>query len=125
MYEENTKIYNHLIVLIVMVSKLEAIGVKIDDKEKTLWFIWSPSSSYEHMKPIMMNEKAIVVFLEVTSELFTEERRLSGGGGGSNVSFENSTLTIDTRKRNFKKKNIICWVMNNLGILQEIIKKVE
>ena len=48
--------------------------------------------------------KEIVGFLEVISKLFFKERRVIDSGG--NVSFEDSTLTVDNGKRN-SKKNII------------------
>ena len=75
--EEYTKISDHLSTLNEIVSKLEAIGVAIEDEDKTLRLIWSLSAIYEHMKPILMYEKKTIVFLEVTSKLFSEERRLS------------------------------------------------
>ena len=103
---EFRKISNHLFVLNNMFFKLEAIGVKINDEDKTLRFIWFLPSSYEHMKPIMMCEKKIVVFSKVTSKLFFEERKVSDGK--SNVSFKDSALAVNNRKKNSKKKNIIC-----------------
>ena len=57
------------------------------------------------MKPILMYGKESLVFSEVTSKLFSEEKRLSGSGG--NVSFEDSVLVVENGRRN-SKKNVIC-----------------
>ncbi|PON89231.1 hypothetical protein TorRG33x02_150940 [Trema orientale] len=103
---EGTKISDHLSVLNSIVSELEVIGVKIEDEDKALRFIWSLPPSYEHMKPILVYGKETVVFSEIISKLLSEERRLMGGG--SNVPSEGSTLAVDTRKKNSEKKNVIC-----------------
>ncbi|PON86199.1 Zinc finger, CCHC-type [Trema orientale] len=110
---EGTKIFDHLSVLNSIVSKLEAIGVNIEDEDKALRFIWSLPPFYEHIKPILVYGKETVVFSEVTSKLLSEERRLMGGG--SNVPSESSALAVDTRKKNSEKKNIICWGCRQFG----------
>ena len=103
-HERGTKFSDKLSVLNDIISKLETIRVKIDDEDKALRVIYALPSSYEHMKPILMYGKETVVFLEVTSELFSEERRLSSGGG--NVLPKDSTLAVDNGK-GYSKKNII------------------
>ncbi|PON35936.1 hypothetical protein PanWU01x14_332220 [Parasponia andersonii] len=102
---EGTKIYDHLSVLNGIVSELEAIGVKNEDEDKAMRFIWSLPPSYEHMKPILVHKKKIVVYSEVTSKLLFEEKRLTGGG--SNVLPKGSDLAVDTRKKNSMKMNVI------------------
>ncbi|PON68556.1 hypothetical protein PanWU01x14_095270 [Parasponia andersonii] len=59
---EGTKISDHLCVLNSIVSELEAIGVKIEDEDKALRFIWSLPPSYEHMKPILVHGKETIVY---------------------------------------------------------------
>ncbi|PON42219.1 Zinc finger, CCHC-type [Trema orientale] len=110
---EGTAILDHLSVLNVIVSELEAIRVKTDDEDKALRLIWSLPSSYEHMKPILMYKKETVIFSEVTSKLFSKERRLSNGG--NSASSECSALMVDTKRRNFMKKNIIYWTCRQAG----------
>ena len=110
--EEGTKISDHLSTLNEIVSKLEAIGVAIEDEDKTLQLIWSLSVTYEHMKPILMYEKETVVFSEVTSKLLFEERRL---GGEKKSSLQKSALVVEGWK---KKKNSIkrvCWTCGQSG----------
>ncbi|PON43110.1 hypothetical protein PanWU01x14_276620 [Parasponia andersonii] len=94
---EGMKISDHLNVLNGIVSELEAIGVKVEDEDKALRFIWFFLPSYEHMKPILVHRKETVVYSEVISKLLSEERRLTGGG--SNVLPEGSALTVDTLGR--------------------------
>ena len=60
--KEGINFFDHLSNLNGIVSELEAIGVKIDDEDKTLLLIWFLSSSYEYMKPILMYEKETLVF---------------------------------------------------------------
>ena len=101
---EGTKISDHLSILNSIVSKLEAIGVKIDDEDKALRIIWSLPPSYEHMKPILIYGKEIVNFAKVTGKLLSEERRLKSGG---NSSSENSVLVASNGKKN-SMKNFVC-----------------
>ena len=70
--KEGTKVSDDLSVLNDIISKLEAIEVRIDNENKALGFIWFLPSSYEHMKPILMYGKGTVVVSEVTSKLFSE-----------------------------------------------------
>ena len=58
------------------ISNLETIGVVIFDEDKALRLIWSLLTSYEHMKPISMYEKDIVIYSKVTTKLLSEEGRL-------------------------------------------------
>ncbi|PON56879.1 hypothetical protein TorRG33x02_294980 [Trema orientale] len=118
---EGTKISDHLSVLNGIVSELEAIGVKIEDEDKALRFIWSIPPSYEHMKPILVHGKETVIFSEVTSKLLSEERRLTGGG--SNVPSKGSALAINSRKKNSGKKNVICWGYRQSGHLKKKLSK--
>ena len=90
--EEGTKISDHLSTLNEIVSELEAIGVAIEDEDKALRLIWSLSATYEHMKPILMYGKETVVFSEITSKLFSEERRL---GSEKKSSFQESALVVE------------------------------
>ena len=55
---------------------------------------------------LILYRKKIVVFSEVTSKLFFEEKRQSDNGG--NVSSEDLALAVDTGKGN-SKNNVICW----------------
>lgn len=77
---EDTKISDHLAILSCIVSELKVIGTKIKDEGETLQFIWTLPSSYEHMKPIIMYEKETSDFVEVISELLSEERSLNNEG---------------------------------------------
>ena len=67
---EGTKISDHLSILNSIVSELEAIGVKIDDEDKALRFIWSLPPSYEHMKPILMYRKETINLLKLPVNSF-------------------------------------------------------
>ena len=103
---EGTIISDHLSVFNEIVSELESIGVKIDDEDKALRLIWSLSSSYKHMQPILMYGKETVIFSEVTSKLIFAEKRLKNG---DEKSLEDSALVVKGKwKQNFKKKGI-CW----------------
>ena len=93
---EGTIMSDHLSVLNGIVSELETMGVKLDDEDIALRLIWSLPSSYEHMKPILIHGKEKIIFSEITSKLFSEEKRLSGG---NNVSPENSALVADGWKK--------------------------
>ncbi|KAL9459724.1 hypothetical protein AB3S75_003012 [Citrus x aurantiifolia] len=75
---EGTKIFDHLSVLNGIVSELDAIGVKIEDGDKTLRLLWSLPTSYKHMLPTLMYGKETIDLEEVTNPLLSEERRLSG-----------------------------------------------
>ena len=88
---EGTTISDHLSVLNGIVSKLETLGVKMDDEDKALRLILSLPSSYEHMKPILIHGKEKIFFSKVTSKLLSEERRLSGR---QNSTPENLALVV-------------------------------
>lgn len=60
--KNGTKSFDHLRVLNDIVYELEAIWIKIDAEEETLWFIWTLPSFYEHMKIILIYRMEIVVF---------------------------------------------------------------
>ncbi|KAL4583041.1 hypothetical protein LXL04_007605 [Taraxacum kok-saghyz] len=72
----DTKFSDHLSVLNNIVSELEAIEVKVEDEDKALRLILSLSSSYEHMKPILMYGKETLKYADVTGKLLSEEKRL-------------------------------------------------
>ncbi|PON87854.1 hypothetical protein TorRG33x02_163990, partial [Trema orientale] len=110
---EGMKISDHLNILNGIVSKLEAIGVKIQHEDKALRFIKSLPPSYEYIKPILVHGKETVVFSEVISKLLSEERRLTGGR--SNIPYEGSALAVITGKKNSVKKNVICWGCGQSG----------
>ena len=55
----------------------EGIRVVIFDEDKALRLIWYLPTSYEHMKPILMYGKDMVIYSKVTTKLLSEERRLS------------------------------------------------
>ena len=74
--EEDTRISDHLSILNGIISDLEAIGVVISDEDKALCLIWSLPTSFEHMKPILMYGKDMVIYSKVTTKLLCEERRL-------------------------------------------------
>ncbi|KAL4565087.1 hypothetical protein LXL04_029170 [Taraxacum kok-saghyz] len=76
----DTKISDHLSVLNNIVSELEAIGVKVEDEDKTLRLILSLPSSYEHMKPILMYGKETLKYADVIGKLLSEEKRLESSG---------------------------------------------
>lgn len=88
--DEHTKVSDHLSVLNVIVSKLETIGVNIDDEDKTLRLIWPLSSSYEPIKPLLIYGKKTLSFEEVDSKIISEERKLKG----ENNSSSNSVLIV-------------------------------
>ena len=72
---EHTEISDHLSLLNSIVSKLETIGIKIDDETKALRLIWSLPSSYEHIKPVLIYRKETLSFEEVFSKIISKERR--------------------------------------------------
>ncbi|PON34616.1 hypothetical protein PanWU01x14_342820 [Parasponia andersonii] len=75
------------------------------------------------MKPFLVHGKNTVVYSEVISKLLSEERRLTGSG--SNVSSESSALTVDIRKKNSMKKNVIYWGCGQSGHLKRNCQKGE
>ncbi|CAL5195707.1 unnamed protein product [Lathyrus oleraceus] len=97
--DEQLKVYDHLSVFNGIVSKLETIGIKIIDEDKSLRLIWSISSSYEHIKYVLIYGKKTLSFDEVASKLIFEERRLKGGDNTSS----NSVLVA--KGRTYVKKN--------------------
>ncbi|CAK8573792.1 unnamed protein product [Lathyrus sativus] len=111
--DEHTKVSDHLSVLNGIVSKLETIGVKIDDEDKDMRLIWSLPSSYEHIKPVLIYGKKTLSFQEVDSKIIYEERRLKGEENTSS----NSVLVA--RGRSYVKKNnemgVRCWKCGKLG----------
>ena len=110
--EEGIKISNHLSILNEIVSELKAIGVTIEDENKALQLIWSFSTTYEHLKLILMYRKETVVFSEVTNKLISEERRLSGEKKSSLLE---SALAVEgwKKKKNFMKR--VCWTCGQFG----------
>ncbi|KAL4579294.1 hypothetical protein LXL04_015435 [Taraxacum kok-saghyz] len=68
----DTKISDHLSFLNNIVSELEAISVKVEDKDKAWRLILSLPSSYEHMKPILMYGKETLKYADVTGKLLSE-----------------------------------------------------
>lgn len=110
--EAGTKISDHLSALNGIVSELEAIRVKINDKDKALRLIWSLPSTYEHIKPILMYGKEIMSFTEVTSKLISEESRL----GGQNIPSDNMEIVTENGKRgNSMRKKVTCWNRGQTG----------
>lgn len=59
------------------------------------------------MKPILIHEKKKIIFLKVTSKLFSEERRL---GSKNNGSPENSVMVAvgNEKLKNSMKKKVLC-----------------
>ncbi|CAL5192959.1 unnamed protein product [Lathyrus oleraceus] len=106
--DEHTKVSDHLSVLHGFVSELETIGVKIDDEDKSLRIIWYLSSSYEHIKPVLIYGKKTLSFEEFFSNIISEERRLKGGENTSS----NSMLVASEEKN---EMGVICWKYGKLG----------
>ena len=79
---------------------------------KALRLIWSLSATYEHMKPILMYEKETVVFLEVTSKLFSEERRL---GSEKKSSLQEFALAVEGWKKKKNSMKRVCWTCGQSG----------
>ncbi|KAL9451112.1 hypothetical protein AB3S75_012792 [Citrus x aurantiifolia] len=116
---EGTKIYDHLSVLNGIVTELEAIGVKIEDKDKALRLLWSLPTSYKHLLHTLMYGKETMDLEEVTSTPLLEEKRLSGG---SNEASDDSALIVGNwKKNNSKKESTGC--ANNQGTLKGIVRK--
>ncbi|KAL9459870.1 hypothetical protein AB3S75_003136 [Citrus x aurantiifolia] len=104
---EGTKFFDHLSVLNGIVSKLEAIRVKIEDEDKALRLLWSLPSSYKHKLPTLMYQKEIIDLEEVTSTLLLEERRLSSD---NTETTDVSTLAVvGNWKKDKSKKKGVCW----------------
>ncbi|CAL5187691.1 unnamed protein product [Lathyrus oleraceus] len=102
--DEHTKVFDHISVLNGIISELETIGVKIYNEDKALRLIWSFTSSYEHIKLVLIYGKETLSFEEVASKIFSEERRLKGEENTSS----NSLLVA--RGRSYVKKN------NEIGV---------
>ena len=49
--------------------KFEATGIKIDDEDKVLQFVWFLPSFYERLKHVLMYTKETLIFLLVISKL--------------------------------------------------------
>ncbi|XP_050898059.1 ubiquitin carboxyl-terminal hydrolase 9 [Lathyrus oleraceus] len=73
----NIHVSDHLSVLYGIVSELETIGVKIDDEDKDLRLMLSLSSSYEHIKPVLIYGKESLSFEEVSSKIEGEDNTSS------------------------------------------------
>ena len=99
--EEGTRISNHMSILNGIISNLEAIGVVISDEDKALLLTWSLPTSYENMKSILMHGKDTVIYLEVTTKLLSEERRL---GSEKNVSTVENALVVRKGRRRTSEK---------------------
>ena len=63
----------------------EGIRVVIFDEDKALRLIWSLPTSYEHMKPILMYGKDMVIYSKVITKLLYEKRRLSSEKNASAI----------------------------------------
>ena len=74
---------------------------------------WSLPSSYEHIKPVLVDGKETLSFEEVAIKITSEERRLKGEENTSS----NSVLVA--RGRSYVKKNnktdVRCWKYGKLG----------
>ena len=108
--EEGTRISDHLSILNGIISYLDAIGVVISEEDKALHLMWSLPTSYEHMKPILMYRKYTVFYLEVTTKLQSEEKRL---GSEKNASTVKNALVVKEGKKNFGK--VVYWVRGQFG----------
>ncbi|KAF6170559.1 hypothetical protein GIB67_031967 [Kingdonia uniflora] len=87
---EGTSVGDHLGSFNGIVSKLESIGVKVEDEYKAVQLIWLLPSSFKHLQPTLMYGKETFNFEEVTSMLLSEERRLKG----SESFGKNSTMVV-------------------------------
>ena len=117
--DEGTRISNHLSILNGIISDLEAIGVVISDKDKALCLIWSLSTSYKHMKSILMYRKVIVIYSKVTTKLLSEERRFGSDKNTSTI--ENALVVKEGKKKNFGK--IVRWVCGQSRRIKKNCKK--
>ena len=113
---EGTKISDHLSILNGIVSELEAIGVKNEDKDKALRLLWSLLTSYKHLLPTLMNGKKTVDLEEFISTLLLEEIRLSSENTeNKNVS---ALAVVGNLKKNNSKKKGVCWGCGQSGHLK-------
>ncbi|KAL4591499.1 hypothetical protein LXL04_004467 [Taraxacum kok-saghyz] len=99
-----------------IVSELEAIGVKVEDEDKALRLILSLSSSYEHMKPILMYGKDTLKYADVTGKLMSEEKRLESSSHTS--SSERMFLVCGKEKKKFSQKTPVCWRYGQFGYVK-------
>ena len=102
-----------------IISDLEAIRAMISYEDKALRFIWSLPTSYEHMKPILMYGKDMVIYLEVTTKLLSEERRLDSDKNASTI--ENALVVKEGKKKNFGK--VVFWVCGQSGHIKKTCTK--
>ncbi|KAF6169450.1 hypothetical protein GIB67_021453 [Kingdonia uniflora] len=115
--DKGTSIGDHLSSLNEIVSELESIGVKVEDEDKVLQFIWSHLSTFKHLQPTLMYGKETLSLEEVTSTLLSEGRRLKG----SESLGENSIMVIrlqseERYKSKFgKRTNKLATVTSNDG----------
>ena len=103
--EDGTRISDHLSILNEIILDLEAIGVVIFDEDKEFRLIWSLSTSYEHMKPILMYRKDTMIYSEVTTKLLYEERGLSIKKNASTV--ENALVVKEGKKKELRKSSML------------------
>ncbi|KAJ0834198.1 putative RNA-directed DNA polymerase [Helianthus annuus] len=108
----DTKFSDHLSVLNNIVSELEAIGVKVEDEDKALRLILSLTSSYEHMKPILMYGKETLKYADVTEKLLSEEKRRGSSG---HTSSEGTVLICGNGKKKHPQKIPVCWKCGQSG----------
>ena len=113
----DTKISDHLSILNNIVSKLEAIRVKMEDENKTLRLVLSLPSSYKHMKPILMYGKETLKFTDVTSKLLSEEKRMEGS---NTTSSEGTVLVTRQGKKKNSGRNLTCWKCGQSGHVKSI-----
>jgi len=114
--DEGTKISDHLSTLNNIVSELESIEVKIDDKDKTLRLILSLPPSYVHLKAVLMYGKESLSFEEVATKIISEERRMK-----SDESTSSSSMLLTRSGANGKKihaKDFSCWKCRMSGHLK-------
>ncbi|KAK1406537.1 hypothetical protein QVD17_41940 [Tagetes erecta] len=112
-----TTILDHLSVLNNIMAKLEAIGVKVEDKDKSLRLILSLTSSYEHMMPILMYGKETSKYADVFEKLLSEEKRLGSGG---HTSLEGTILICRNGKKKHSHKILVWWKCGQSGHLKRI-----
>ncbi|CAK8568920.1 unnamed protein product [Lathyrus sativus] len=109
----HSKVYDHLSVLNDIIYGLETIRIKIDDEDKDLRLIWYLSSSYEHIKPVLIHGNETLSIEEVSIKIIYEEIRSKGEDNTSS----NSLLVA--RGRPYVKKNnetcVRCWKCGMVG----------
>lgn len=110
---KGTKISDHLGILKGIISELKVIRVEIGDEDEALKLILSLPPSYEHMKPILMYEKEALDFVEATSKVLLEERRLNSEG---HTSQEDSVMLASNwkKKKEFVRKKVY-WECGQSG----------